>query len=83
MNAIKGPTNTAASLPALSIAADLSHALARLAAVGPTLIRVVRQWLHRSRYRYELSELSDRQLADMGIDREMLEQEIRKPFWLV
>ena len=38
-------------------------------------------WNERMRYRRELSELDDHMLQDLGVDRQTVEYEIRKPFW--
>jgi uncharacterized protein YjiS (DUF1127 family) len=38
-------------------------------------------WLWRAHYRDELERLSDHQLRDIGLDRETVLQEARKPFW--
>ena len=38
-------------------------------------------WLQRARYRQELSQLSERQLRDVGLNPELLRRESAKPFW--
>ncbi len=39
------------------------------------------QWWHRIISRYELESLSERDLADMGMTRMDVFNEIQKPFW--
>ncbi len=41
----------------------------------------LREWLRRSNERYALTELSERQLRDIGLDRALLLSEATKPFW--
>lgn len=38
-------------------------------------------WIERARQRRALAELDDRCLADIGLSRDDVFQEIRKPFW--
>jgi uncharacterized protein YjiS (DUF1127 family) len=38
-------------------------------------------WLQRSRYRWELSQISERQLRDVGLNPEAIRRESLKPFW--
>ena len=38
-------------------------------------------WLQRARYRQELSQLSERQLRDVGLNPELIRRESAKPFW--
>ena len=47
-----------------------------------TLVVLVRTWLRRARERRELSELSDAQLRDVGLNRLMVQRELDKPFWM-
>ncbi len=82
MNANQVSTTAVVSLPGQAIASDLRHAFELVAAAATALHTLVRQWLYRVRYRHELAGLSDRQLADMGIGRHRLKQEISKPFWI-
>ena len=46
------------------------------------LLAVVRAWLKRARERRELSQLSDAQLRDVGLNRHMIQRELEKPFWM-
>jgi uncharacterized protein YjiS (DUF1127 family) len=39
------------------------------------------EWKDRIRSRYELEELDERDLADMGLTRSDTFNEIQKPFW--
>ena len=39
------------------------------------------EWWHRVSSRYDLESLSERDLADMGINRIDAFNEIQKPFW--
>jgi uncharacterized protein YjiS (DUF1127 family) len=39
------------------------------------------EWHRRAESRRALSELDDRMLRDIGVQREQMEREIRKPFW--
>ena len=41
----------------------------------------LRDWLRRSNERYALSQLSERQLHDIGLDRAQVLSEATKPFW--
>lgn len=45
------------------------------------LPRWLRDQRQRHRSRRELLNLDDHLLADIGIDRDMVEREVRKPFW--
>ena len=38
-------------------------------------------WLQRARYRHELSQISERQLRDVGLNPEVIRRESVKPFW--
>jgi uncharacterized protein YjiS (DUF1127 family) len=38
-------------------------------------------WLQRSRYRQELSQISERQLRDVGLNPQSIRRECAKPFW--
>ena len=38
-------------------------------------------WNERQRQRRRLNELDDRDLRDMGLSRDQVEAESRKPFW--
>jgi uncharacterized protein YjiS (DUF1127 family) len=38
-------------------------------------------WLQRARYRHELSQISERQLRDVGLNPELIRRESAKPFW--
>jgi uncharacterized protein YjiS (DUF1127 family) len=38
-------------------------------------------WWHRIRSRYDLERLDERDLADMGLTRSDVFNEIQKPFW--
>ena len=38
-------------------------------------------WLQRSRYRQELSQISERQLLDVGLNPALIRRESAKPFW--
>ena len=38
-------------------------------------------WLQRWRYRQELSQISERQLRDVGLNPEFIRRESAKPFW--
>lgn len=40
-------------------------------------------WFWRARLRRELWQLSDEQLRDVGLTREMIRREAEKPFWMV
>jgi len=42
---------------------------------------LIGEWWHRITSRYELESLSERDLADMGMDRIDAFNEIQKPFW--
>ena len=40
-------------------------------------------WRERSRTRARLADLDDHMLRDIGLDPNLVEHEIRKPFWRV
>lgn len=42
---------------------------------------IVRTWLQRWNERYALSQLSERQLRDVGLDRDRVSRESTKLFW--
>ncbi len=44
---------------------------------------LIMAWLWRARLRRELWQLSDEQLRDVGLTREMIRREAEKPFWMV
>ncbi len=69
-------------LPSMTSNAGLLRPLQWLADAACAARDLLATWLYRVRYRYELYELSPRQLADMGIDRHALHGEISKPFWI-
>ncbi len=45
------------------------------------IVEELRNWLRRSNERYALSQLSERQLRDIGLDRALMTSEATKPFW--
>jgi len=53
--------------------------ISRVAETPP--IKVVATWLHRMDSREKLKVLSDRSLKDIGLTRQQIEREVRKPFW--
>ena len=44
-------------------------------------LEVLSSWHDRMTYRRELSQLDDHMLEDLGLDRQTVDFEIRKPFW--
>lgn len=46
-----------------------------------TPLKIVATWLQRKNSREKLKSLSDRALKDIGLTRQEIESEIRKPFW--
>jgi uncharacterized protein YjiS (DUF1127 family) len=44
---------------------------------------LIMTWFWRTRLRRELWQLSDEQLRDVGLTREMIQREAEKPFWMV
>lgn len=38
-------------------------------------------WIKRKRNRTEMGRLDDRMLGDLGLSRDDVEHELRKPFW--
>ncbi len=44
-------------------------------------VALLRTWLRRARLRHELSLLSDEQMRDAGLTRQMVSRESEKPFW--
>ncbi len=53
----------------------------RLGKGAVRLMAVPLLWLQRSRYRHELSQISERQLRDVGLNPELVRRESAKPFW--
>jgi uncharacterized protein YjiS (DUF1127 family) len=53
----------------------------RSIACWSNLRAVFTEWWHRIRSRYELERLDERDLADMGMTRTDVFNEIEKPFW--
>ena len=45
------------------------------------IVDTVREWLRRSSERHVLAGLNDRQLRDIGLDRQLVQSEVTKPFW--
>jgi uncharacterized protein YjiS (DUF1127 family) len=45
------------------------------------VVAMLRTWLRRARLRHELSLLSDEQMRDAGLTRQMVSRESEKPFW--
>jgi uncharacterized protein YjiS (DUF1127 family) len=45
------------------------------------LTACIRLWRQRARSRRELLWLNEHQLQDIGIDRQVAEEEAHKPFW--
>jgi len=45
-------------------------------------LATLRAWMHRSRQRRRLAELTDRELDDIGISRDAAMREAGKPFWI-
>lgn len=46
------------------------------------LLTLLLSWLRRARSRRELAGLSDAQLRDVGLNRDMIKREAEKPFWI-
>ena len=46
------------------------------------LLALLLTWLWRARSRRELVKLSDAQLRDVGLNRDMINREAEKPFWM-
>jgi uncharacterized protein YjiS (DUF1127 family) len=45
------------------------------------ILNAMRQWLRRSNERYELVVLNERQLRDIGLDRDFVRSQTAKPLW--
>lgn len=45
------------------------------------ILDAMRQWLRRSNERYELVLLNERQLRDIGLDRDFIRIQAAKPLW--
>jgi uncharacterized protein YjiS (DUF1127 family) len=46
-----------------------------------TIVDALREWLRRSNDRYQLTQLSERQLCDIGLNGDLVRREAAKPFW--
>ncbi len=46
-----------------------------------SIVKVINNWMLRSKSRNELRRLSDYNLKDIGINRLDAREEARKPFW--
>lgn len=46
-----------------------------------SLLNIGQVWAERYRSRRALARLDDRMLADIGLSRSTIEEEIEKPFW--
>ena len=44
--------------------------------------QMLRHWYDRQQQRYDLANLDDRRLDDIGLRREDVERQIKKPFWI-
>ncbi len=79
-------TSSYSSLPRISASKPASDALSWTATVrhwsGITFSKLA-QWQDRATQRRQLSELNDRQLADIGVTRIDAGRESAKPFWKV
>ena len=53
----------------------------RCGSLSGAALRLLRRWAHRRRSRLDLADLSDRQLRDIGVARDLALEEARKPFW--
>lgn len=45
------------------------------------LASAIRSWRHRRQSRATLADMDDRMLRDIGVTREQVQEEARKPFW--
>lgn len=52
-----------------------------LTSIFANISATLKIWRERADMRRELSELSFREIQDIGIDQAQIEQEIAKPFW--
>jgi len=46
-----------------------------------TVLQVILNWMQIARSRQDLTALTDNQLKDIGLTRQQVNQEARKPFW--
>ena len=46
-----------------------------------TPVKMVVAWMQRVDSREKLKQMSDRMLKDIGLTREEVDEELRKPFW--
>jgi len=54
----------------------------RLVIRGESQLAVaIRNWRHRRQSRATLADMDDRMLRDIGVTREQVQKEARKPFW--
>jgi uncharacterized protein YjiS (DUF1127 family) len=66
--------------PVLALS-DRNRASDRFARILTAMLDLPAQWAERARQRRELAELSDRQLADVGLSRSLVAFEVAKPVW--
>jgi uncharacterized protein YjiS (DUF1127 family) len=71
-------TDESIEIPATATAERLGNAIHQWLETNDQLLR---QWQERADGRRRLKTLSDRELADIGIDRIDAMQEAAKPFW--
>lgn len=64
-----------------TVSAKAAILWAGCASLSVAAFRLLRRWARRRRSRLDLAELSDRQLRDIGVARDLAMEEARKPFW--
>ena len=72
------PTCQSSQTPAFLPVSSLFERRRRL-----TIWQVFSLWYDRCQQRYDLAQLDDRRLDDIGLRREDVERQVKKPFWIV
>jgi uncharacterized protein YjiS (DUF1127 family) len=74
-------TRRTAAIPDFRLRPALAWLLRLAGFTARALCDVFAKWHERARQRYDLAELSDDVLKDLGLSRADVEGEVRKPFW--
>ena len=75
------PPGRAARPVGATVSATVAILWTRTRSLPGAACRLLSRWACRRRSRLDLAELSDRQLRDIGVARDLALEEARKPFW--